>query len=129
MGRIRGRDTRPEMLVRCIIHGLGFRYRLHAKELPGTPDIVFRRRKVAIFVHGCFWHRHPDPTCKLARMPNSRIEFWQAKLDRNRERDLEVQAGLEALGWKVLVIWECQTSKLDQLESIIRGTLVHHEVN
>jgi DNA mismatch endonuclease (patch repair protein) len=67
MGRIRGQDTRPEMLVRRVIHGLGFRYRLHAKELPGKPDIVFRRRKVAIFVHGCFWHRHPDPACKLAR--------------------------------------------------------------
>lgn len=129
MGRIRGRDTRPEMLVRRVIHGLGFRYRLHAKELPGKPDIVFRRRKVAIFVHGCFWHRHPDPACKLARMPKSRIEFWQAKFNRNRDRDVEVRANLEALGWKVLVIWECQTFKLDELESVIREAWLQHEVD
>lgn len=129
MKRIRGRDTGPEMRVRRFIHGLGFRYRLHVKGLPGKPDIVFRRRKVVIFVHGCFWHRHPDPGCKLARMPKSREEFWQAKLDRNRERDLEVQASLEALGWKVLVIWECQTSKLDKLESVIREALAQHEIN
>lgn len=123
MGRIKGRNTRPEMVVRRLLHGLGYRYRLHARELPGRPDIVFRRRRLAIFVHGCFWHRHPDPACKLARLPKSRLDFWLPKLEGNATRDLEKQGRLEALGWKVLVIWECQTGRMDELESMLRGAL------
>lgn len=123
MGRIRGRDTGPELIVRRLLHRMGFRYRLHARELPGRPDIVFRRRRLAIFVHGCFWHRHPDPGCKLARLPKSRLDFWLPKLEGNLARDLENQGRLETLGWKVLVIWECQTGKMDELESILRGAL------
>ena len=123
MGRIKGRNTRPEMVVRRLLHGLGYRYRLHARELPGRPDIVFRRRRLAIFVHGCFWHRHPDPACKLARLPKSRLDFWLPKLAGNATRDLEKQGRLEALGWKVLVIWECQTGRMDELESMLRGAL------
>ncbi|MFG1419994.1 very short patch repair endonuclease [Xanthobacter sp. V0B-10] len=123
MGRIKGRDTGPEMAVRRLLHRLGYRYRLHARELPGRPDIVFRRRRLAIFVHGCFWHRHPDPTCKLARLPKSRLDFWIPKLEGNAARDLDKRVQLEALGWKVLVIWECQTGKMDELESILREAL------
>lgn len=123
MGRIKGRDTGTELTVRRLLHRLGYRYRLHARDLPGRPDIVFRSRKLAIFVHGCFWHRHPDPQCKLARLPKSHLEFWLPKLEGNRVRDLENQAKLTTQGWKVLVIWECQTGKMDELESILRGAL------
>lgn len=123
MRRIKGQDTKPEMRVRRVLHGLGLRYRLQARELPGRPDIVFRRRKLAIFVHGCFWHRHPDPTCKLARLPKSRLEFWRPKLEANRARDVENQASLESKGWKVLVLWECQTRDTHVVESLVREAL------
>ncbi|ACM36975.1 DNA G:T-mismatch repair endonuclease [Allorhizobium ampelinum S4] len=109
MSRIRGRDTRPEMLVRRTAHALGYRYRLHAKDLPGRPDLVFPKKRIALFVHGCFWHRHPG--CRLAYTPKSNQQFWQSKFDRNVERDGEVIAGLRALGWKPQIIWECQTRK------------------
>lgn len=117
MSRIRARDTGPEMVVRKLLHRLGYRFRLHAKELPGRPDIVFRRRKLAVFVHGCFWHRHDDPGCKLARLPKSRLHFWVPKLEGNRKRDLENQRKLEALGWSVLVVWECEVAKMADLQS------------
>lgn len=105
---IRGRDTKPELRVRRTLHAAGLRYRLQAKDLPSRPDIVFRKRKVAIFVHGCFWHQHPDPAFKLARMPKSRQEFWEPKLRGNRSRDEAVKAKLEVEGWRVFEIWECQ---------------------
>lgn len=108
MSRIRSKDTRPEKVVRSIVHGLGYRYRLHAKDLPGRPDIVFRSRKKVIFVHGCFFHRHSDPKCRLARLPKSRLDFWLPKLTANRERDLRNEAALIGDGWKVLVVWECE---------------------
>lgn len=108
MRLIRGRDTKPELKVRRALHAAGLRYRLHARDLPGKPDIVFRKRKVAIFVHGCFWHQHPDPACKLARMPKSRQEFWEPKLLGNRSRDEAVRVKLEMGGWRVFEIWECQ---------------------
>lgn len=123
MARIRGRHSKPEMLVRRMIHALGFRYRLHDKRLPGSPDLVFRSRRKVIFIHGCFWHRHPAPSCKLARMPKSRLDFWQPKLRANRERDLKKQQELEALGWKFLVVWECELSDLEQAESKVRAFL------
>lgn len=103
----KAKDTRPEMKVRRMVHAMGFRYRLHAKDLPGKPDLVFRSRRKVIFVHGCFWHQHPDPACKIARMPKSRPEFWRPKLERNRERDEESVKTLENSGWQVLVVWEC----------------------
>jgi DNA mismatch endonuclease, patch repair protein len=108
MSRVRGKDTKPEMVVRRLLHGLGYRYRLHARELPGAPDIVFRGRRKAIYVHGCFWHRHPDPACKLARLPKSRREFWVPKLEGNRERDLRNQKLLNEQGWSYLLVWECE---------------------
>lgn len=107
MSRVRGRDTKPEMRVRRALHAAGLRYRLQARELPGRPDIVFRRVKVAVFVHGCFWHRHPG--CDHARMPKSRTEFWEGKLGGNVERDARNVAELEAAGWTVLTVWECDS--------------------
>src|SRR5262245_23833709 len=107
MSRIRGRDTRPELVVRRLVHGLGYRYRLHAADLPGRPDLVFRSRRKVILVHGCFWHQHD---CKRGTKPKGNEEFWTRKLDRNRARDAEVARSLEILGWKLMVVWECQIS-------------------
>ena len=123
MSGIRARDTKPEMTVRRLLHAMGYRFRLHAKDLPGKPDIVFRRRRVAIFVHGCFWHRHPDPDCKLAPMPKSRVEFWTAKLEGNRARDNANIASLEAMGWQVLVIWQCQLKVTERLATALTSAL------
>lgn len=117
MSLVRHRDTKPEMLVRRIVHHLGYRYRLHDKRLPGSPDLVFRGRRKAIFVHGCFWHRHPDPDCKLTRLPKSRLDFWVPKLEGNRRRDLRFQSELEAMGWRFLVVWECELRHMEQLEN------------
>lgn len=117
MARIRGRDSKPEMVVRRLVHSMGFRYRLHDRGLPGTPDLTFPSRRKAIFVHGCFWHRHSEPDCKLARLPKSRLDFWQPKLQGNRERDLRHQSELEALGWRILIVWECQMRDREQLKN------------
>lgn len=117
MSRIRGRDTGPERVVRGIVHGLGYRYRLHVKLLPGRPDLVFASRRKVIFVHGCFFHRHPDPQCRLARLPKSRLDFWLPKLTGNRERDLRNEAELIGDGWKVLVVWECELIHTQRLVS------------
>jgi DNA mismatch endonuclease (patch repair protein) len=106
MSRIRGRDTKPELVVRRVAHALGYRYRLHRASLPGCPDLVFGPRRKAVFVHGCFWHQHD---CKRGTQPKGNGDFWRAKLARNRERDIEAIRSLELLGWSVLVVWECQT--------------------
>jgi DNA mismatch endonuclease, patch repair protein len=106
MSRIRGKDTKPEMIVRSEIHRRGYRFRLHCRSLPGCPDLVLRKHRLVIFVHGCFWHRHPH--CKFAYTPKSRREFWTAKFCRNVERDAEVRRDLRRLGWRVAVIWECE---------------------
>jgi DNA mismatch endonuclease (patch repair protein) len=109
------------MAVRRLVHRLGYRYRLHRRDLPGSPDLVFPRRRKVIFVHGCFWHRHPDPDCKLARMPKSRLEFWGPKLEANAERDKRALEALRALGWEALTLWECELkSNRDLEERIIR---------
>jgi DNA mismatch endonuclease (patch repair protein) len=113
MALIKARDTKPELIVRRAMHAAGLRYRLQAKDLPGRPDLVFRSRRIAVFVHGCFWHQHPDPSCKLARMPKSKLEFWQPKLEGNRQRDVRTRCELEALGWSVFEVWECQTSAIE----------------
>ena len=109
MRRIRQTDTKPELAVRRAAHQLGYRFRLHRRDLPGTPDLVFPRLRKVILVHGCFWHQHPG--CRLARTPKSRLDYWLPKLERNRKRDAEVQAALRKLGWDVLVVWECQVGK------------------
>ena len=129
MSRVRHRDTIPEMVVRRLVHGLGYRYRLHGKNLPGRPDLVFSRLRKAIFVHGCFWHRHPDPSCKLARMPKSRLDFWRPKLDGNRERDLRNQSELEATGWRCLVVWECEMRHTEQLQNKLLAFLTEGSRN
>jgi DNA mismatch endonuclease (patch repair protein) len=115
MRRIKSTSTKPELIVRKLVYGLGYRFRLHAKELPGKPDIVFRRQRKAIFVHGCFWHSHPDPKCRDARVPKSNTDYWLPKLARNVQRDAENVADLKTKGWQTLVIWECQTKDLAEL--------------
>jgi DNA mismatch endonuclease (patch repair protein) len=115
MSRIRHKDTGPERAVRSIVYGLGYRYRLHAKDLPGRPDLVFRSKRKVIFVHGCFFHRHPDPNCRLARLPKSRLDFWLPKLTGNRERDLRNEAALAGDGWRVLIVWECELPHIKTL--------------
>lgn len=117
MSRVRGKNTRPEMIVRRLVHAMGYRYRLHRRDIPGTPDLAFPSRKKVIFMHGCFWHRHPDPTCKLARMPKSRLDFWGPKLRENRKRDENNLRRLENLGWQILVVWECEIRHKEQLEN------------
>jgi len=111
MRRIRGKDTAPELVVRRIVSNLGYRYRTHAKHLPGNPDLTFPRRKKAIFVHGCFWHSHPSAGCKDSRIPKSRVAYWTEKLSRNVARDRQRLSALRKLGWRAIVIWECQTEK------------------
>jgi DNA mismatch endonuclease (patch repair protein) len=123
MSRVRARDTKPELLVRRLVHGMGYRYRLHRRDLPGTPDLVFPGRRKVIFVHGCFWHRHPDPACKLARLPKSKHDFWIPKLESNRRRDEDNEQKLRALGWDALSIWECQLTRPEELRTRIQEFL------
>jgi DNA mismatch endonuclease (patch repair protein) len=105
MSLVKGKNTTPELAVRKIVFGLGYRYRLHAKELPGRPDLVFRAKRKVLFVHGCFWHGHG---CAKGRAPKSRQEYWLPKIATNRRRDAKQIASLEAAGWKALVIWQCE---------------------
>lgn len=117
MGRVHGKDTRPEMLVRRLVHSLGYRFRLHRKDLPGRPDMAFPGRKKVIFVHGCFWHRHEG--CALARMPKSRVSFWESKLEGNKARDQRNVLLLRDAGWDVLTLWECQLRDIAALQATI----------
>jgi DNA mismatch endonuclease (patch repair protein) len=109
MAAIKSHNTKPEIAVRKLLHASGFRFRLHRKDLPGRPDIVLPRYKTVVFVHGCFWHQHEG--CKLASKPSSRQEYWKAKFDRNAERDKNSLASLTELGWRVVVVWECEVRK------------------
>ena len=119
MSRIRNRDTKPELIVRSLLHKKGYRFRVHRKDLPGRPDIVLPRLKKIIFVHGCFWHRHDG--CRYAYTPKSRVDFWQDKFKQNIKRDKEVQDALFQLGWQVYTIWECEIKNLDLLEKIVNN--------
>lgn len=123
MSRIRSKGSKAEMAVRRLVHDMGYRYRLHAPELPGKPDLVFRPRRKVIFVHGCFWHRHSDPKCKLARLPKSKQDFWVPKLEGNRKRDVHTQSRLEKMGWDYLIIWECELKDKHALKNTIRDFL------
>lgn len=113
MAGIKGKNTSPEMAVRRLVHGLGFRFRLHRRNLPGSPDLVLPRLRKVIFVHGCFWHRHPG--CRFAYTPKSRTEFWLTKLNANVRRDAVTRRALVDAGWKVLIVWECEVSDLSAL--------------
>lgn len=121
MRSVRRRDTSPEMIVRKMAHKMGARYRLHCADLPGTPDIVFPSRRLCIFVHGCFWHRHDG--CRLASTPGSNVNFWQEKFKKNVERDLRKELELVRRGWRVATIWECETRKIETLADRVSGLL------
>ncbi|MGB5133824.1 MAG: DNA mismatch endonuclease Vsr [Prochlorococcaceae cyanobacterium] len=121
MAAIRGRDTGPERQVRRLLHRMGFRFRLHRRDLPGTPDIVMPRFRTVILVHGCFWHRHPG--CRFSTTPRTRSEFWQEKFRRNVERDHRQRTEIEALGWSVIVVWECELRDPRSLEKRLGGQL------
>ena len=120
MRAVRGKDTKLELTVRRLVHGLGYRYRLHRRDLPGRPDLAFPRRKKAIFVHGCFWHAHG---CSKGQPPKSRLAFWIPKLERNRERDVENVKRLEAVGWSALTLWQCEIDDMESLARKIEGFL------
>jgi DNA mismatch endonuclease (patch repair protein) len=115
MRQIKSKGMKPELLVRSLAHRLGYRFRLHAKDLPGKPDIVFRPQRKAIFVHGCFWHGHERIDCLDGRTPKSNLSYWRPKLARNKERDSANVAALKAAGWRTLVIWECETKDTKKL--------------
>jgi DNA mismatch endonuclease (patch repair protein) len=121
MSRIRGKDTRPELFVRSLLHQLGYRFRLNRKEVPGKPDIVLPKYRTAVYVHGCFWHRHEG--CTLAYTPKSNLEFWKKKFARNVEGDAEVASKLRETGWKQMVIWECEMRDPAVLSRRIRRSL------
>lgn len=133
MSGIRGKDTRPEMVVRRTLFAAGFRYRLHRRDLLGAPDMVMSGRRVAVFVHGCFWHRHKE--CRYAKLPATRPEFWRAQLEGNAERDTRAIEALQTMGWRVLVVWECAIRDKSTLSTLsealadwIRGNATLGEV-
>lgn len=117
MGSVRSKNTKPEMAVRRLVHHLGYRYRLHGKNLPGSPDLVFSGRRTVIFVHGCFWHRHPG--CRDASTPKTNVEFWERKFGENIARDCRNEKMLGQAGWRVLVVWECEIADLEKLKDKI----------
>ena len=121
MRRIRSKDTAPELMVRSLVHRLGYRFRLHRKNLPGKPDLVFPFRRKVIFVHGCFWHGHDCPS--VARTPKTHTGYWVEKIQRNTERDVQHQSALKTLGWDVLVLWECELKAAETLSSRITAFL------
>lgn len=121
MSRIRAGDTGPERAVRSLLHRMGFRFRLHPVNLPGRPDIVLSKYRVAIFVHGCFWHRHKG--CRFAYNPKSRLKFWEKKFESNIRRDITVRGLLDRLGWHVITVWECELRPTDELASKLKMDL------
>jgi len=123
MSRVKAKHTKPELVVRRLVFGMGYRYRLHAKHLSGSPDLIFPGRKKAIFVNGCFWHGHIG--CRSWRLPKTRVEFWKAKIERNQARDKASISLLEAEGWRVLTIWECELKFTDTLATRLREFIEH----
>jgi|ERR1041384_8821713 DNA mismatch endonuclease (patch repair protein) len=121
MSRVKGKNTQPEKIVRTLLHSLGYRFRLHRKDLPGNPDIVLPRHKRVIFVHGCFWHGHEG--CPRAARPTTNVDFWNRKIDGNIKRDKKVRKELRSLDWEILIIWQCQTRSTDALRMRIEKFL------
>lgn len=119
MAAIRGKNTAPELAVRGILHAMGLRFRLHRKDLPGRPDIVLQRHRTVVFVHGCFWHRHEG--CRYTTTPKTRLAFWQAKFDANVARDHRNRIALEEMGWRVLVVWECELRDAEALRDRLKA--------
>ena len=117
MSAIKSKNTKPEIAVRKVLHSMGYRFRLHGKDLPGSPDIVLPKYKTVIFVHGCFWHRHEN--CKYATTPKTREEFWNKKFRSNLERDMDIQENIKNIEWRSVVIWECETKNIDNLKEKI----------
>ncbi|WP_144930201.1 MULTISPECIES: very short patch repair endonuclease [unclassified Pseudomonas] len=125
MRSVKSQNTTPELLIRSLLHRLGFRFRLHRKNLPGSPDIVLPRYRAVIFVHGCFWHRHPG--CRLATTPKSRQDYWLPKFMANVERDLRNTKALQEMGWQVIVVWECEIKENVDLEHRLKHALRSRE--
>jgi DNA mismatch endonuclease (patch repair protein) len=125
MSRIRGKDTTPERAVRSMVHGLGYRFRLHGRDLPGRPDLVLPRLRTVIFVHGCFWHRHAR--CRYATTPATRRAFWLEKFERNVERDRRTAKALRRLGWSVITVWECQLRRPEKVRARLERMLEQRE--
>lgn len=123
MSRIKSSNTSVELAIRRLIHGMGYRYRLHGKGLPGKPDIVFRPRRKVIFVHGCFWHQHPSADCLDGRVPKSNLGYWGPKLERTKQRDANNQDLLLEMGWESLIVWECELRDIPALRARIQGFL------
>ena len=121
MQQVKGKDTKPEKIVRSLLHRLGYRFRLHRKDLPGTPDIVFPSRRVALFVHGCFWHGHG---CRIGQLPKSRLDYWQPKIEGNRDRDRRKESALAAAGWRVDTVWQCELANREALRDRLVRLLV-----
>src|SRR5262245_33533447 len=121
MSRIRSRDTEPELIVRSVLHRLGYRFRLHRRDLPGRPDVVLPKYRTVIFVHGCFWHRHSH--CRYCYMPKSRVTFWKRKFEENVLRDRRARRRLKNQGWKVIAIWECELQDVERLSLGLRAAL------
>lgn len=121
MSRIRSKDTKPEKIIRSILHKLGFRFRINRKDLPGKPDIVLPKYKTVIFVHGCFWHRHEG--CKYAYTPKSNADFWNKKFSLNLQRDKDIQNKLGKRGWKILTIWECEIKEIKKTPELLDSLL------
>ncbi len=121
MSRIGQKDTKPEIIVRRLLHKMGYRFRLHRKDLPGTPDIVLPKYHKVVFVHGCFWHGHEG--CRRAHLPETNREFWEVKINKNRDRDAKVMESLQSMGWGCLVVWQCQIKNREELEVALENFL------
>jgi len=122
MSHIKSKNTKPEYVVRSALHKMGYRFRLHRRDLPGTPDIILPKYRIAIFVHGCFWHQHPG--CKRATKPKQNAAYWEKKLTRNIERDQKAQQALREMGWRVIVVWECRIDK--EIEALLAELLAEY---
>lgn len=120
MSRVRGKNTKPELVVRKLLHSMGYRFRLHGRDLPGTPDIVLPKRRTIIFVHGCYWHGH---NCSAGRLPKTRVDFWSRKITANRARDVRAVRALRRQGWSTLIIWQCQIRDLKRLTARLQRHL------